>query len=209
MDQKDSSGGSKNMPKSQTEKAQDAQVPKGRRPRGNRPLRFACPPSITSIKHRLILDAFTTIFEQFPRKITELKALKNVEQHRVDRSDIFTDSSLYSTPPPLRSVQEEQENGTKKEETQKDSKSAKIVCNCNRQSDVFLTYDGFIKANSNLVGFVAKLEAYYDFYSNWWIQFNYAVQLMKPEAQDESHLEAEIQEATMAALAMISNKISG
>lgn len=193
-------------------KKRESQTPKQRQRRAPRPLRFACPPSITSIKHRLVLDAFTTIFEQFPRKIDELKLLKSNEQYRRGRTDIFTDVSAFATPPPLSSIKEEHEKNLKKHGRLKEGekgqrKEGKVPCNCNSQSDVFLTFDGYIKANSHLVNFVTKLEAYYDFYSNWWIQFNYAVQLMKPQLQDENQLESEVQEATMAALSVISSKM--
>lgn len=173
--------------------------------RGSKGISFKCPDSVTAIKHQLVLDSFQIIFEQFPKKIAELKELKSKEQYRAGREDILTNcDAIFSVPPSLQQIQSEQVKMFSKQ-----SGPALPQCNCNRQTQVYLNYDGYIKANGHLENFVIKLESYYDFYSNWWNQFYYAVTLMKPEMEQENNLQSEIQDSAISFLSDICSKING
>ncbi|KAI2809820.1 Proteasome activator complex subunit 3 [Blomia tropicalis] len=178
--------------------------------RGTRMIRLNCPMQITTIKHRLVYDAFRTLFEQFPHKIGELKKLLNDVQYRMERGkDIITDNGIFNVPPSLRQLEREQQQQQQQQQPKHEhSNMSTKMCNCNRQWQVYLNYDGYIKANQHLVQFVSQLESFYDFYTNWWNQFYYAVLLMKPQIQEENNLESEIQDSTFSFLSDIHSKIN-
>ena len=176
-------------------------------------LRFPCLPAITAIKHRMVLEAFATVFEQFPLKIAELATLKGSGQYVMHRTDVYTDPSAFLGPVPpslkaiLKQQQEEEESKSKGENSGTCPVSA-VCCNWNRQVPLFVTYDGYIEANNHLLEVASKLESYCDFYVSWFVQWANAVKLMKPEAQEEKALETDVQEAVMATLEDIYGSIS-